>query len=67
MAAKRKTLLPLGAAIFFTALTLDILFALAHLAVVLRFISQLAVIAGFVIICIGLVQLLIIRLSKPAA
>jgi len=59
MGFRTKTLLPLGAAIFFTALTIDVLLALARLGASWRAVIQVLASIGLVMMLIGLVQLII--------
>ncbi len=53
----------MGAAIFFTALTVDVLFTLARLALYLRVAMQLLAIAGLILMLVGLVQLIIFKIK----
>jgi hypothetical protein len=53
----------MGAAIFFTALTVDVLFTLARLALYLRVAMQLLAIAGLILMLVGLVQLVIFKIK----
>jgi hypothetical protein len=67
MTARQQTLLPLGSAIFFAALTLDVLFALNHLSVYLRLAMHAVVLGGLIVLCVGGVQLIIFKLRRPGS
>jgi hypothetical protein len=66
---KPKTVLPLGSAIFFTALTLGVLFTLAHLNTNLRAAMQVLATIGLLLMLVGLVQLIVMKIKarRPAA
>jgi hypothetical protein len=67
MTARRQTLLPLGSAIFFAALTLDVLFALNHLSAYLRLAMHAVVLGGLIVLGIGLAQLIIFKFRRPGS